>query len=391
MCSELELLSILSRFSILIFHVISAVLNDGSEAASDSFSSLRILQLRNCGHGFTDQVAETISEKLGRGLEILELTGCYRLNEAALCMLLQKCRANLKSLDLSCNSRLGVNSATVVASMSYLTCLKLDHATPFTNIMLSPLLASDTLGSLEHLSLAGLIDLDDSGLVSIIRKFGPKLRSLCVGGCVQLTDESIILIRESCRVLDSLDICRLSHVTTAALLGLFIEGPVQQGGVIVEIPILFDTGIETDDVENPSLLHEMSISASEDEGETTILSNSMIGRLSTINLSGLPSSVTDDVIIQLCQLSGSLQSVDIGGCSSLTSRAISALQLHCKDSIEALDVSFVRNFSEESLGALVDQAPRLKNLSVWGCTQLTKRFFDGHRNDYLNIEGRMEA
>jgi DNA repair protein RAD7 len=351
--------------------------------------SLRILQLRNCGHGFTDQVAETVSEKHGRGLEMLELTGCYRLNEAALCLLLQKCRENLKSLDLSCNSRLGVNSASVVASMSCLTFLKLDHATPFTNIMLSPLLEPDALGSLEHLSLAGLIDLDDSGVGPIIKKFGPKLRSLCIGGCVQLTDESIVIIRESCRVLDVLDIGRLGQITTAALLGLFIEGPVQQGGVIVEIPILFNTGIEADDVdtEDTSPLNQISGSAS--EGATG--SDSMIGRLSTINLSGLSSSVTDDVIIQLCQLSGSLLSVDIGGCSSLTSRAISALQLHCKDSIEVLDVSFVRNFSEDSLGALVDQAPHLKNLSAWGCTQLTKRFFDGHRNDYLNIEGRMEA
>jgi DNA repair protein RAD7 len=363
------------------------VFNEGTQATSACVSSLRILQLRNCGHGFTDQVAETVSEKHGRGLEMLELTGCYRLNEAALCLLLQKCRENLKSLDLSCNSRLGVNSASVVASMNCLTYLKLDNATPFTNIMLSPLLDSDALGSLEHLSLAGLIDVDDAGLGPVIKKFGPKLRSLCIGGCVQLTDESIVTIRESCRVLDALDIGRLGQITTAALLGLFIEGPVQQGGVIVEIPILFDTGIEADDVVEPSLPHEMSRSAS--EGATG--SDSMIGRLTTINLSGLPSAVTDDVIIQLCQLSGSLQSVDIGGCASLTSRAISALQLHCRDSLETLDVSFVRNFSEDALGALVDQAPQLKNLSVWGCTQLTKRFFDGHRNDYLNIDGRMEA
>lgn len=354
---------------------------------STCISSLRILQLRNCGHGFTDQVAEIVSEKHGGGLEMLELTGCYRLNEAALCLLLQKCRQNLKSLDLSCNSRLGVNSVSVVASMSSLTHLKLDHATPFTNIMLSPLLESDALGSLEHLSLAGLIDLDDSGLGPIIKKIGPKLRSLCVGGCSQLTDESIIIIRESCRVLDALDIGRLSQITTAALLGLFIEGPVQQGGVIVEIPILFDTDMDPDIVENSSSLLDTSESAPDRAAGT----NSMIGRLSTINLSGLPSSVTDDVIIQLCQLSSSLQSVDIGGCSSLTSRAIGALQLHCRDSIEVLDVSFVRNFSEDCLAALVDQAPHLKNLAVWGCTHLTKRFFDGHRNDFLNIEGRMEA
>jgi hypothetical protein len=54
-------------------------------------------------------------------------------------------------------------------------------------------------------------------------------------------------------------------------------------------------------------------------------------------------------------------------------------------------VSFIRQYSEDSLGVLVDRCFNLKDLSVWGCTQLTKRFFDGHRNDFLNIEGRMEA
>ena len=398
-------------------------MSDGSKDGTAPITMLRLLQLRNCGHGFTDQVAITVSEKHAPGLEILELTGCYRLNESALCSLLLQCLENLRNLDLSCNSRLGKNSLTTISNMRNLTSLKLDHATPLTNEMIAPLTAeSSTLASLEHLSLAGIIDLTDEGLGPIIKKFGPKLRSFCVRGCIQLTDESIILIREDCCVLDALDIGGLSQVSTAALLGLFIEGPVLRGGVIVEIPILFDTSMDLerhqdqnqnksdwreggqdmldtagDSHEHESLEHSSSSSSSSSSLSSSAApisisekNNVSIGKLSKICLAGLCSSVTDDVVIQLCQLSSKLCTVDLGGCSLLSGKSISALQLLCGE-LETLDVSFVRLFSEDSLGSLVDRCTSLKKLSVWGCTQLGKRFFDGHRNDSLVIEGRMEA
>ena len=361
-------------------------------------STLRLLQLRNCGHGFTDQVAVVVSEKHAPGLEMLEITGCYRLNEAALCSLLLQCRLNLKSLDLSCNSRLGVNSLSTIATMSNLTSLKLDHATPLTNVMIAPLAADGTtLSALVNLSLAGLIDLTDDGFGPIIKKFGPQLRQLCVRGCIQLTDASIMLMREECSVLDMLDIGGLGDVTTAALLGLFIEGPVVRGDIILEIPILFDTSMDLD--EDKAKKSVSSYANDDDENMTGMsstavaaddMSNSSIGRLSKLCLAGLPSSVTDDVVIQLCQLSNKLTSVDLGGCSQLTGRSITALQLLCRE-LEVLDISFIRTFTEDSLGSLVDNCPELKKLSLWGCTQLTRRFFDGHRNDSLIIEGRMEA
>lgn len=394
--------------------------NNGGNDGTTPSTMLRLLQLRNCGHGFTDQVAITVSEKHAPGLEILELTGCYRLNESALCSLLLQCRENLRNLDLSCNSRLGKNSLTTISTMRNLTSLKLDHATPLTNEMIAPLTAeSSTLASLEHLSMAGIIDLTDEGLGPIIKKFGPKLRSFCVRGCIQLTDESIILIREDCCVLDALDIGGLSQVSTAALLGLFIEGPVLRGGVIVEIPILFDTSmdleIHQDQNQNKDDWNEdgqdisdngdedKSMEHSSSSSSSSLLSSSSaapisisekinvsIGKLSKICLSGLCSSVTDDVVIQLCQLSSKLHTVDLGGCCLLSGKSISALQLLCGE-LETLDISFVRLFSEDSLGSLVDRCANLKKLSVWGCTQLGKRFFDGHRNDSLVIEGRMEA
>ena len=328
-----------------------------------------------------------VTDKHAARLEILELTGCYRLNEGALCSLLSKCQGGLQSLDLSCNSRLGTLSLTSISNLAALESLKLDNATPFTSEMLLPLSATgNALNNLKHLSLAGLIDLNDAGFSPIIKMFGPQLRSLCVRGCVQLTDESIVLTREFCKMLDDLDIGGLVQISTAALLGLLIEGVIQQGETTVEIPILCSSNVDYAVAESKNSSSKLA------DNDTFVSAGSKsIGQLSRVNLSSLPSSVTDDVIIQLCQHSGSLRSLDVGGCSALTSRALSALLLLRSNSLERLDVSFIRQYTEDSLGALIDKSTNLKELSVWGCTQLTKRFFDGHRNDFLNIVGRMEA
>ena len=55
----------------------------------------------------TDSIATLVSDKYAADLEILEITGCYRMTESALCILLAKCQDKLRVLDLSCNSRIG--------------------------------------------------------------------------------------------------------------------------------------------------------------------------------------------------------------------------------------------------------------------------------------------
>ena len=45
-------------------------------------------------------------------------------------------------------------------------------------------------------------------------------------------------------------------------------------------------------------------------------------------------------------------------------------------------------FVDDGLGALVDSAESLTKLTLWGCTQLTRKFYDGHSNDALTLVGR---
>jgi DNA repair protein RAD7 len=68
--------------------------------------------------------------------------------------------------------------------------------------------------------------------------------------------------------------------------------------------------------------------------------------------------------------------------------ALVALAQHCSASLEHLDVSWCRAVSEDGLGHLVDACPRLSCLHVWGCTQITDRFHDGHSRHAMRVVGR---
>ena len=62
----------------------------------------------------------------------------------------------------------------------------------------------------------------DKGLTDLLEAFGQGLLSLSINACCQLTDVSIMKIREYCRNLEELDISDLVGISTEALLGLFI-------------------------------------------------------------------------------------------------------------------------------------------------------------------------
>lgn len=59
----------------------------------------------------------------------------------------------------------------------------------------------------------------------------------------------------------------------------------------------------------------------------------------------------------------------------------------CQNTLEKLDISFCRGIPENAIGLLVDACFNLHTLSVFGVSQLTLRFINGHRNDNLNLLG----
>ncbi|EOD36676.1 hypothetical protein EMIHUDRAFT_226207 [Emiliania huxleyi CCMP1516] len=89
-----------------------------------------------------------------------------------------------------------------------------------------------------------------------------------------------------------------------------------------------------------------------------------------------------------CDASGVLAHLSLNNVPALGDACLVALKEHCADSLESLDLSWCRAVSDNGVGALVDAAPRLQRLTVWGCSQLTNRFYEGHSREHLRVVGR---
>eukprot|EP01038_Epipyxis_sp_PR26KG_P011954 gene11954-16001_t len=321
-----------------------------NERKPNDSESIRILKLRNCGHGLTDQVAASISPHIEQ-LQIAELTGCYKLTDVGLKKILQSTSHNLQSLDLSCNSRLSsVGLSIICEECVNLRHLTLDHAiqindddlkcilptyTPENTSLRSPL--KNGLFKLESLSLAGLVELTDESIIMILNHYGHNLALINFSGCLKLTDESIKAIRQNCTKLTRINLSNLPEVSTIALIGLFV--------------------------------HEDNYTSM-----NSFISSSIGSSIHSISLSQNV-SVTDDVIIKIIeQYSHTLEYFYINSCYTITSKSMIALA-HA-GLLKELDISFLRLLSEDAVGHLVDQCIHLTKINVWGCTQLTKRFFE---------------
>lgn len=338
----------------------SLLLLSSSEQTDRSTSAipLKVVRLKYCGNCFTDKTA-AVCVNLFINLEILELIGTYRLTDTALTKLISCCADSLRVLDLSYNNRLGRLALTQFGNgkLQALTSLSLNYIPQLVDSDISTLLLSPdesswcngvlTLPNLESLSLAGCQQLSDVSLCPVLTAYGNQLKHLSIQGCPLLTDATITALRTFCSQMFSLDCSDLPNVSTAAWIGLFVSDPVA-----------------------------LTVSESTSSSTTTrIRKNATLGPLEEIRLSQNP-NLTDDVIIQLAITArNNLRLLDVNGCNLITNRSIVALQKYCCQSLQNLDVSFIRKFNDIILLSLIRKCSTLTSLSVWGCTQLSAEFY----------------
>ncbi|OEL25874.1 hypothetical protein BAE44_0013106 [Dichanthelium oligosanthes] len=110
---------------------------------------------------------------------------------------------------------------------------------------------------------------------------------------------------------------------------------------------------------------------------------------------GSPSSPETEIFADIDE-AVSLYLKESGGCltdlmlnnvekvGDLTALAISG---KCSVRLEALDLSFCRELTNEALGLIVDSCPSLRILKLFGCTQITDFFLNGHSNTLVKIVG----
>jgi hypothetical protein len=72
-----------------------------------------------------------------------------------------------------------------------------------------------------------------------------------------------------------------------------------------------------------------------------------------------------------------LRVIDMSG-TAVTGTSIVSISRHAHH-VQQVDLSFCRQVTDEAIRLLADECPQLQRLVVWGCTQLTERFFLTHK------------
>ncbi|CAK7352458.1 unnamed protein product [Dovyalis caffra] len=305
---------------------------------------LYVLQLDQCGRCMADYILlATLARSQGSlpMLTTLSISGACRLSDAALSSLVSSAPV-LQSLNLSQCSLL-TSSSIDALSDSLATTLRELYINDCQSM--DPMLILPALKKLEHLevlSLSGIQTVSDKFLREFIVARGHNIKELVLTDCVKLTDSSMKVIAETCSKLCALDLCNLRKLTDSAL------------------------GFLANDCRE---IHTLKLC----RNAFRLLSGAI--------------TLFDEAIAAFVETSGerlkelSLNNVKKVGHNTALSVARRSRKLL------SLDLSWCRNLSNEAVGLIADSCLSLKVLKLFGCSQITKVFLDGHSNSNLKIIG----
>ncbi|KAG0523890.1 hypothetical protein BDA96_07G162000 [Sorghum bicolor] len=300
-----------------------------------STESLQDLQLDISGRCMPDYILPTTLAKVPNCMPLLRkisLKGNYRLSDNGLGTIISAA-PSLSSLNLCECSLLTSSGIDILANKlhSVLRELYIDDCTNVDAMAILP--ALQKINRLEVLSMSGIQSVRDKFIKELIPVHGSNLKELAFAGCLELTSSSIKTIGEYCKELTSLDLRNLDRLRDSAMRHL----------------------------RGCRLIRKLKLQRN---------------------------AFSDEAVSQYLEESGGclteLMLNNVKKVGDLTALAISR---KCSVLLEALDLSFCRELTDEALGLIVDSCPSLRILKLFGCTQVTDLFLKGHSNTSVKIVG----
>ncbi|KAK7363300.1 hypothetical protein VNO77_05436 [Canavalia gladiata] len=298
-------------------------------------SRLEVLQLDQCGRCIPDYAllaTLTQSQRCMPRLTSLSLSGACRLSDNGLNVLVSSAPV-LRSINLSQCSLLTSASLDILANSfgSVLKELYLDDCQIKEAASIVPALKK--LEHLEVLSLSGIQTVCDVFIKDYIIARGHNMKELVLKDCIKLTDASIKVIAEHCPGLCALDLTNLYKLTDLSI------------------------GYVTN---NCQALH-------------------------TLKLCRQPFS--DEAIAAFVEITGeSLKELSLNNIKKVGHHTTLSLARRAKN-LHTLDLSWCRNLMDSELGLIVDSCLSLRLLKLFGCSQVTDVFLNGHSNPEIQIVG----
>lgn len=297
-------------------------------------TNLTVLQLDLCGRCMTDYILhESLAREVNSlpSLAAISLRGACRFSDKGLTSLV-KSAPLLQSINLSQCSL--ISSKGICSLTDSLGCtlreLYIDDCETIDPVLILPALKQ--FKHMEVLSVAGIKIYDDF-VCEIVDAHGPHMKELVLANCVKLTNISLKHIGRTCSNLRALDLSNLQNLT--------------------------DRGLQ-------------------------FLAN---GCRSIEALKLCRNNFSDEAIAAFLEASGSsLNELSLNNIRKVgPSTAFSLAK--CSNKLLSLDLSWCRNITDEALGLIVDSCFSLRLLKLFGCTQITDMFLNGHSNSLVRILG----
>ncbi|KAJ6807203.1 DNA repair protein rhp7 isoform X1 [Iris pallida] len=297
---------------------------------------LKVVQLDLCGRCMPDYVLRASLAQSPNSLPSLtsiSLKGDYRLTDDGLNAIVASA-PSLSSINLSQCSLITSGGIIALADKLEKTlrelyineCQNLDPMT-----ILSALVK---LKALEVLSMSGIETVNDKFVKKLISERGSNFKELSFADCRKLTAASMKVIGEKCSGLRALDLSNLNRLT------------------------------------DPAICH---------------LGN---GCRSIQKIKLRRNKFSDEAIAAFVEAAGgSLTELSFNNVGKVGQHTALAISRRCSSTLNSLDLSFCREMTNEALGLIVDSCLNLRILKLFGCTQVTNVFLEGHSNSLLKIVG----
>ncbi|KAK7281292.1 hypothetical protein RIF29_09130 [Crotalaria pallida] len=298
-------------------------------------ANLVVLQLDQCGRCLPDYVLLATLAQSPRHLPTLtslSLSGACRLSDGGLRALISSAPA-LRSINLSLCSLLTSSSVYILAESlkSLLKELYLDDCHGIDAALIVPALLE--FEHLEVLSVAGIQTVGDKFVKDYVTVRGHNLKELVLKDCINLTDASMKVIAEHCPGLCVLDLTNLCKLTDLSI-GYLTNGC--------------------------RALHTLKLCRN---------------------------AFSDEAIAAFVESTGeSLKELSLNNVKKVGYHTTMSLANHAKN-LHTLDLSWCRNLTDNALGLIVDSCLSLRLLKLFGCTQVTDAFLNGHSNLQIQLIG----
>ncbi|XP_060187949.1 uncharacterized protein LOC132617078 [Lycium barbarum] len=298
-------------------------------------SNLVVLQLDQCGRCMPDYILLATLARWPNNLPALttlSLKGACRLSDTGLTAIISAA-PNLRSMNLSQCSLLTCDGISCLSNSlgSVLRELYLDDCEAIDPMLILPALLK--LEHLEVLSLAGIQTVCDAFIKEFVTHRGQSLREIVLKGCMELTDCSLKEISQNCPGLRAIDLSDLRKLTDSAV------GHLATGCRAVDKLKLYRNAF------------------------------------------------SDEAVAAYVETSGeSLKELSLN-CVNKVSHNTAISLAKCSKNLISLDLSWCRNLTNDALGLIVDNCLSLEVLKLFGCTQITSVFLDGHSNPQVQIIG----